>query len=188
MLVNSPISRYRANAISPASRPMPPARNETSTMRNCAGGTTMLGADAPAPREFRELPSPLLASASAMPRPCFPRCLCLGLGLCFFSGGRFPGRLFRGRSGESCARVFVHLHDALQGSDQNRPLQAKFFPVLDRESPQHLLTFRSQGHEPLPPILGPRESAHISAPGQPVHQVDGAVVLDLQAFREFSDP
>ena len=94
-----------------------------------------------------------------------------------------PGRLFRGRSGEGRARVLVHLHNSLQGSDQNRPLQTKFFPVLDRESPQHLLTFRSQGHEHLPPILGPRESAHI-----PAQRIDSRFtsstalwLLDLQA-------
>src|SRR5579872_1341872 len=41
MLVKRPINLYNANAITPASKPIPAARKDISTMRNCAGSAIL---------------------------------------------------------------------------------------------------------------------------------------------------
>jgi hypothetical protein len=59
---------------------------------------------------------------------------------------------------------------------------------MEREVAQNLLAFCSQGKQHLTPILAGAMTFHVTARGQPVHQFDRAVMLNLQPLREFADP
>lgn len=51
---------------------------------------------------------------------------------------------------------------------------------------QHLFTFRGEGQQDLPAILTSALAAHIATSCKAIYQLDCTVMLDLQAFSQFS--
>src|SRR5580704_1011377 len=161
MLVNRPISLYSTNAISPASSPMPDARKDINTMRNCAGSASLTSPTC----------SPVAAIVAGGGSPLLLLSGILSSFSCFLSASHNA----------------IALHGVLQGSDQRRPSHAQLGLVMKRQSAQDLLALRSQRKQHLTPILAPAMPLHIAARSQPVHQLHRTVMLNLQPLRQFAN-
>src|ERR1700678_73483 len=167
MLVNKPISLYNTNAIRPASSPIPAARNDISTMRNCAGSAILTSPTCP----------PVAAIVAGR-----------GSALLLLSGILISFSRCLTTPGPQCIGAVGALHSTFEGSDQRRPSHLQFGLVMERELAQNLFALWSQGKKPLATIFASAMAPHVTARGQPVHQFDRAVMLNLQPLRQFADP
>jgi len=79
------------------------------------------------------------------------------------------------------------MHGTTERLDQRRSRRAQFGPVVQRQITQDLLAFRSQFQKHFAAIGATRLPAHISGFGEAIHELDRAVMLDVQARREFSN-
>jgi len=73
-------------------------------------------------------------------------------------------------------------HNSTQRADQRGSCFAKFCPVMQRKLPSVLFLLCQSAISEL--RVGPRLHAatHVPTSGKPVHQFDGAVMLDLKPF------
>src|SRR5882724_13248617 len=78
-------------------------------------------------------------------------------------------------------------HGPFQGGNQGRALTTQFGLMSDRQLPQHLFALGSETQQYLTPIFTRAVSPHQPAGGQPVHEFDRAVVLDLHSFSQCPD-
>src|SRR5437868_14948209 len=60
--------------------------------------------------------------------------------------------------------------------------------MVERELSEDFLAFRSQRHQYLAPITARPVALYEPVCRQTVHQLDRAVMLDLQALGQFTDP
>ena len=78
-------------------------------------------------------------------------------------------------------------HDLLNRPQQLWPLQAQLILVMKREMTQNLLSPRGQRKQHFAAVLAAALAADIPSRGQPVDQFNRAVMLNLQALRQFAD-
>jgi hypothetical protein len=79
-------------------------------------------------------------------------------------------------------------HNLAKGIHQLRPSAAQFFTVMERQLHQDLFTPWRKFEQHFAPIVASTLPPDVPGTGEPVCEFDGAVMLDLQALREFADP
>ena len=94
---------------------------------------------------------------------------------------RFASPLWRAR-----ARSIVR-NKLLERAKQLPPGRSQFIAVRQRHAPQLALARRRKLHEHLPPIYPAPGAPNQPAFLQAIHQLDGAVMLNLQALRKNAD-
>lgn len=75
-------------------------------------------------------------------------------------------------------------HDSLQGAQKREARRAKFGAMRQRHPAKNLLGAPGESQQNLPSILLTARSPQKAVCFQPVHEFDGAVMLDLQALGE----
>jgi hypothetical protein len=73
-------------------------------------------------------------------------------------------------------------HNSTQRADQRGACFAKFCPVMQRKLTQYSFSFDSQQYQNFASVLVSTLATHVPTSGKPVHQFDGAVMLDLKPF------
>jgi hypothetical protein len=71
-------------------------------------------------------------------------------------------------------------HNSAQRADQRGTCFAKFCPVMQRKLTQYSFSFDSQRYQNFASVLVSTLATHVPTSGKPLHQFDGAVVLDLK--------
>jgi hypothetical protein len=75
-----------------------------------------------------------------------------------------------------------------QGFDQSWAGISELRAVLQTQFLQHLFAFAGERYEHLAPVHGAPVTLYQAGFRQPVHQLDSAMMLDLQALGNFGDP
>ena len=83
--------------------------------------------------------------------------------------------------------TFGRPHGPFQGGDQCRALSAQLGLVAHGQFAKHLFALGSKPQQHLTPVIARPASPHQASGGKPVHQFDGAVVLDLQPLSQGSN-
>ena len=83
--------------------------------------------------------------------------------------------------------IGAHLNGTAQSRDESGAAKAEFGSMMNEKLAQDLLAFGGQREKDLTTIIARAMAAHIPARGQTVHQLNRAVMLNLQALRQLAD-
>ena len=80
------------------------------------------------------------------------------------------------------------MHSAFQRGNQRWPSCTEFDLMVQGEFTQQPFALWSQVEQDLTPVFSARVTSNVTGRRHAIYQLDRAVVLDLQPFRQFRDP